>query len=69
MHSLKTIRKNVEPAFIESMQCKSVAALPTRENWTFEIKFDGYRCIAVKVDETSRYSRAKRRCSMDASLA
>ena len=30
------------------MQCKSVTALPPGENWTFEIKFDGYRCIAVK---------------------
>ena len=30
------------------MQCKSVTALPAGEKWTFEIKFDGYRCIAVK---------------------
>jgi bifunctional non-homologous end joining protein LigD len=30
------------------MQCKSVTALPSGEKWTFEIKFDGYRCIAVK---------------------
>ena len=30
------------------MQRKPVTALPTGENWTFEIKFDGYRCIAVK---------------------
>jgi ATP-dependent DNA ligase len=30
------------------MQCKSVAALPVGENWTFEIKLDGYRCIAVR---------------------
>ena len=30
------------------MQCKPVTALPTDEKWTFEIKFDGYRCIAVK---------------------
>ena len=30
------------------MQCKPVTALPTGEKWTFEIKFDGYRCIAVK---------------------
>jgi DNA ligase D-like protein (predicted ligase) len=37
-----------EPAFIEPMQCKPVTALPTDEKWTFEIKFDGYRCIAVK---------------------
>jgi ATP-dependent DNA ligase len=30
------------------MQCMPVTALPMDEKWTFEIKFDGYRCIAVK---------------------
>jgi ATP-dependent DNA ligase len=30
------------------MQCKPVTVLPAGEKWTFEIKFDGYRCIAVK---------------------
>jgi ATP-dependent DNA ligase len=30
------------------MQCKPVTSLPAGEKWTFEIKFDGYRCIAVK---------------------
>jgi bifunctional non-homologous end joining protein LigD len=30
------------------MQCKPVTALPAGEAWTFEIKFDGYRCVAVK---------------------
>jgi bifunctional non-homologous end joining protein LigD len=43
----QTIRKRTEPAFIEPMQCRPVTALPT-DRWTFEIKFDGYRCIAVK---------------------
>jgi ATP dependent DNA ligase domain len=44
----QTIQKRAEPAFIEPMQCKPVSALPSGEKWTFEIKFDGYRCIAVK---------------------
>jgi ATP-dependent DNA ligase len=44
----QTIQKRTEPAFIEPMQCKAVPALPAGEKWTFEIKFDGYRCIAVK---------------------
>ena len=30
------------------MQCKSVTTLPSVEKWTFEIKFDGYRCIALR---------------------
>jgi DNA ligase D-like protein (predicted ligase) len=30
------------------MQCKLVTALPANGKWTFEIKFDDYRCIAVK---------------------
>src|SRR6476620_73195 len=46
--SHQTTRKRTEPAFIDPMQCKPVTALPTDEKWTFEIKFDGYRCIAVK---------------------
>jgi ATP-dependent DNA ligase len=41
-------RKRKEPAFNEPMQCKPVTALPSDEQWTFEIKFDGYRRIAVK---------------------
>ncbi|MEP6810886.1 MAG: non-homologous end-joining DNA ligase, partial [Chthoniobacterales bacterium] len=36
------------PKFVEPMQCKAVTKLPTEAHWTFEIKFDGYRCIAVK---------------------
>jgi bifunctional non-homologous end joining protein LigD len=46
--SRQPIRKRTDPAFIEPMQCKPVTALPSGEKWTFEIKFDGYRCIAVK---------------------
>ena len=44
----QTILNRTDPAFIEPMQCKPVTALPSGEEWTFEIKFDGYRCIAVK---------------------
>jgi bifunctional non-homologous end joining protein LigD len=38
----------MEPAFLKPMQCKPVAELPAGEKWNFEIKLDGYRCIAVK---------------------
>jgi bifunctional non-homologous end joining protein LigD len=38
----------VQPGFVAPMQCKPAAALPGEGSWRFEIKFDGYRCIAVK---------------------
>jgi hypothetical protein len=42
------LRNRTQPAFIEPMQCKPVTALPAGERWAFELKLDGYRCIAVK---------------------
>jgi ATP-dependent DNA ligase len=70
-------RKRIEPAFIEPMQCKPVTTMPTAESWTFEIKFDDYRCIAVKrgqeVTLISRYkkvlTKAVPRCSRGARIA
>ena len=41
-------QKRVQPAFINPMQCKPVSVLAESESWTFEIKFDGYRCVAVR---------------------
>jgi bifunctional non-homologous end joining protein LigD len=41
--------KRVEPRFLEPMQCKPVSKPPTGDDWSFEIKLDGYRCLGVKI--------------------
>ena len=37
-------------SFIEPMECLAVTKLPEGPEWVHEIKFDGYRAIAVNVD-------------------
>jgi len=34
--------------FREPMECLAVSTLPSGPGWSFEVKFDGYRAIAVK---------------------
>jgi bifunctional non-homologous end joining protein LigD len=46
--------------FIESMECLPVASVPKGQQWTYEIKLDGFRIEAVKNSgETVLYSRRK----------
>jgi DNA ligase D-like protein (predicted ligase) len=37
-------------AFIEPMECLGVTKVPDGSQWVYEIKLDGYRAIAVKID-------------------
>src|SRR3954468_747902 len=37
-----------KPDFIQPMQPELVTKLPTGPNWQYEVKWDGYRAIAVK---------------------
>lgn len=50
------------PGFIEPMHCRPVRKLPSDPHWSFEVKFDGYRCIAIKDAAGVRlYSRSRQR--------
>jgi bifunctional non-homologous end joining protein LigD len=35
--------------FVEPMQCLAVAKLPEGPDWKYEIKFDGYRALGIKI--------------------
>jgi bifunctional non-homologous end joining protein LigD len=51
-------RAIVKPKFVEPMKAKAVEKLPSEGEWSYEIKFDGYRCIAIKDgDEVKLFSR------------
>src|SRR5258708_13761582 len=53
---LETLPKR-KAEFIEPMECALVSTLPEGQEWTYEVKLDGYRAIGVKASTTVLYSR------------
>ncbi|MCX6968391.1 MAG: non-homologous end-joining DNA ligase [Verrucomicrobia bacterium] len=50
--SPKPVRRGLRPEFVQPMKAKLVQTLPDHPGWIYEIKFDGYRAIAVKDSAT-----------------
>lgn len=42
------------PSFVEPMAPRQVAELPTSPEWIYEVKWDGYRGLAIKHGDASR---------------
>ena len=47
-HTQGATRVPRSPAFIPPMMAKLVDKLPEGENWTYEVKWDGYRALLLK---------------------
>ena len=41
-------KERVAPSFIQPMTAKVVQALPEGDEWSYEVKFDGYRALLIK---------------------
>src|SRR4051812_772844 len=54
MESLLASLPASSPRFVEPMKCRLLAQLPTGTDWIYEIKFDGYRGLAIKDGEEVR---------------
>ena len=43
--------KRASPAFVTPMAAQVVKKLPEGDDWTYELKFDGYRALIIKDEE------------------
>jgi ATP-dependent DNA ligase len=60
MRSLNSLPSR-EAGFFEPMECLAVTKLPDGPDWVFEIKFDGYRALAINANgKLSLYSRKRK---------
>jgi ATP-dependent DNA ligase len=48
----KPARSKITASFVEPMLCLSTSSLPEGEGWSYELKLDGYRAIAIKKGRT-----------------
>jgi DNA ligase D-like protein (predicted ligase) len=44
-------RQRAKPAFVTPMAAQVVKRLPEGPNWTYELKFDGYRALIIKDEQ------------------
>ena len=51
------------PDFVEPMKAKLVGAMPSGGAWIYEIKFDGYRAIALCGGSETRIFRGTKKIS------
>jgi DNA ligase D-like protein (predicted ligase) len=58
--SLSASKRKSSAGFIESMECLPVSKIPEGQQWTYEIKLDGYRLEVVKgKGKITLYSRRR----------
>jgi hypothetical protein len=56
-HTLMMQKMQQELFVVPPMDCKSAETLPPGDDWQYEIKFDGYRAIALKQRGEANTSR------------
>ena len=50
---MPSVPQRVSPAFVTPMAAQVVKKLPEGDDWTYELKFDGYRALLLKDGRTT----------------